>query len=108
MAKMQGRIQQISEQLCEEFQRILPLQPPVKTKRGKHPSEAAVRSSSEVALKQFYEVAYNERQRHGLGLIGRARVAFELQQRLLQAGYPAPLVKQVLFALLVSAFVGGK
>lgn len=107
MEKTQGTIQDISEKLCEEFQRAVPLHP-AKAKRGKKPSESEVRLSSEAALKKFYEVANIERQRHRLGIIGRARVAFALQQRLLQAGYPAPLVKQVLFAMLTAVFVGNK
>ncbi|MCK9389889.1 MAG: hypothetical protein M0Q22_16060 [Sulfuritalea sp.] len=59
-------------------------------------------------MRKFYEVAKSERLRNRLGVIGRARVAFGLQQRLLHTGYPAPVVKQVLFALLTSAFSGDK
>lgn len=105
MGNAQGTIQEISEKLCEEFQRAVPLHPP-KPKRGKKLSEAEIRSSTEAALQRFYAVAHGERERHRLGVIGRARVAFNLQQRLLQAGYPAPLVKQVLFAMLTSVFIG--
>lgn len=105
MGKTQGLIQEISEKLCEEFQRAVPLHPG-KPKRGKKLSDSDVKASTEAALQKFYETARNERQRHRLGVIGRARVAFGLQQRLLQAGYPAPIVKQVLFAMLASVFVG--
>ncbi|KIF82276.1 hypothetical protein [Noviherbaspirillum autotrophicum] len=105
MGKTQGRVQAISEKLCEEFLRAVPLHP-AKLKRGKKLSESEIQAFSEAALKDFYEVARSERQRHRLGVIGRARVAFGLQQRLLQAGYPAPLVKQVLFAMLATVFVG--
>lgn len=107
MSKTPGLIDQICDKLSEEFQRAVPLQPD-QVKRGKRLSESEIKASSEVALKKFYETAYQERQRHGLGVIGRARVAFGLQQRLLQAGYPPPLVKQVLFAMLATVFVGGK
>ena len=66
------------------------------------------RLATESGLKKFYEAARVEREQHRLGVIGRARVAFALQQRLLAAGYPPAIVKQVLFAMLISAFVGGK
>lgn len=105
MGKSQGRIREISNKLCEEFQRAVPLHAN-KFKKRTTPSERDIESASEAALKRFYEVAREEKQRYMLGIIGRARVAFDLQQRLLQAGYPAPLVKQVLFALLASVFVG--
>ncbi|WP_136418115.1 hypothetical protein [Herbaspirillum sp. ST 5-3] len=107
MVKVPGRIDEICDKLSEEFRRSVPLQTD-RGKRGKRLSESEIKASSELALKKFYETAYQERQSHGLGVIGRARVAFGLQQRLLQAGYPPPLVKQVLFALLATVFVGGK
>jgi hypothetical protein len=75
-------------------------------KGRKKSSEKEVQQQIDAGLARFYEAARAERERSRLGLIGRARVSFALQQRLLGAGYPAPLVKQVLFAMLVSAFVG--
>lgn len=107
MGKTQTRISDISERLCEEFKRVLPLQPP-EAKYKKSPSSRDIKSASEAALQKFYETARGERLRNQLGVIGRARVAFGLQQRLLTAGYPSDLVKQVLFALLLSAFIGGQ
>lgn len=107
MSKKLGKIDQICDKLSEEFQRAVPIRSD-RFKRGKRLSESEIKSSSEAALKKFYETAYQERQRHGLGVIGRARVAFGLQQRLLQAGYPTPLVKKILFAMLATVFVGGK
>jgi hypothetical protein len=107
MEKMQGRIAEISEKLYEEFQRVLPLHPE-KRKSGKNPSESEIKSRSEAALKKFYHAANEERLRHKLGIISRARVAFSLQQRLLKAGYSVALVKQVLFAMLTSVFIGAK
>lgn len=105
MSKSRGPIQEVGEKLCEEFQLAVPLHPK-KFQRRKALSESEIKSASEAALHKFYEAAQHEKQRHKLGIIARARVAFDLQQRLLQAGYPAPLVKQVLFALLASVFVG--
>ena len=107
MATTQGRIQEICEKLSQEFGRIVPLDP-VAPNQAKKRSESALKASSELALQKFYETAKNERLRHRLGVIARARVAFGIQQRLLQAGYPSPLVKQVLFAMLTSAFIGDK
>lgn len=86
---------------------MVPLNP-VASNQAKKPSESALKASSELALQKFYETAKKERLRHRLGVIARARVAFGIQQRLLQAGYPSPLVKQVLFAMLTSAFIGDK
>ncbi len=107
MEKSPSRVQVASARLSDEFQRLVPLRPD-KNQRGKRPSEKEIASSSETGLKKFYEIALAERQSHRLGVIGRARVAFNLQQRLLQAGYPSHLVKQVLFAMLTSSFIGGK
>ena len=107
MEKTQGRVQEISARLSAEFQRMVPLHPE-KNQHKKRPSEKEITGTSAAALNKFYEVALAERQRHRLGVIGRARVAFALQQHLLKAGYPPALVKQVLFAMLTSSFIGGK
>lgn len=104
MTKLSGRIQDISEHLSREFHRLIPLYPE-KPKTGR-PSEKQLQATYEKALKLFYELAHEQRLQHGLGIISRARVAFALQQKLLAAGYPSSLVKQVLFAMLTTAFVG--
>jgi len=98
-----GKIQEISERLSDTFQRLVPLQP---IKGHQRPSVKELAAASEIALKQFYQAAYRERQQHHLGIVGRARVAIQLQKYLLEAGYPPALVKQVLFAMLTAAFVG--
>jgi len=95
----------VSEKLLKEFQLVMPLAP-IKPKPGKKENE--LKNEYGAALERFYRVAEQERTKHKLGIIGRARVAFGLQQRLLQAGYAAPLVKQVLLAMLTTAFVGSK
>ena len=100
-----AKIPDICDRLCEIFQQLAPLQPAL-AKGQKKPSEKDIKLSSERGVQQFLEKARTERLRHKLGIIGRARVALGLQQRLLKAGYPGPLVKQVLFAMLASAFVG--
>lgn len=101
----QGKIQEIGERLFVAFHAAVPL-PEAPAKGGKKLSEKEIRRQVDAGLANFYAVARTERERSRLGLIGRARVAFDVQQRLLTAGYAPPLVKQVLFAMLVSAFVG--
>lgn len=107
MAKTQGKIPDICNRLDQAFQRLVPLHPHA-VKGSKRPTEKEIKATSERSLQQFYAAAREERLQHGLGAIGRARVAFGLQQRLMKAGYPPPLVKQVLFAMLTAAFVGDK
>lgn len=104
MSQPNSSVQDISERLAAEFHRLVPQQP--SNVKGGRPSVEQLQSKYENALKAFYELAHQERLQHRLGVIGRARVAFALQQRLLEAGYPSSLVKQVLFAMLTSAFVG--
>lgn len=106
MTKSSRGIHDICDRLAETFQRLVPLHPAIP--KGKRPTEKELAVTSERALQAFFEAARQERIAHGLGLIARARVAFGLQQRLTKSGYPSPLVKQVLFAMLASAFVGDK
>ena len=107
MVKAGGRIADVCDKLSDAFRAAVPLHP-VGSKGKKRPTDKEIASATELGLEKFYEAARQERKRHRLGIVARARVAFLLQQRLLAAGYPAPLVKQVLFAMLISAFVGGK
>ncbi len=100
-----AKIPDICDHLCEMFQQLAPLHPTL-PKGRKKPSEKDIKLASERGVQQFLELARAERLKHQLGIIGRARVALGLQQRLLQTGYPAALIKQVLFAMLASAFVG--
>ncbi|TFW10291.1 hypothetical protein E4K72_01635 [Oxalobacteraceae bacterium OM1] len=105
MGMTKSVIEEASAKLAEEFQRAVPLDP--RMKYGKKPSDSEIQSRIESDLKKFYDVAGQERQRLGLGIIGRAKLAFSLQQKLLAKGYAAPIVKQVLMALLASVLVGG-
>jgi len=100
-----SKIAQASDRLFAAFTEAVPT-PEHFARQRKKPSEAEIARLVEQGLARFHEVAREERQRHRLGILGRARVAFALQQRLLAAGYEAALVKQVLFAMLVQAFVG--
>lgn len=105
MVRNSFSIQGVTEELADTFRRLVPLRPE-RTKSGKPPSEAELAKTSARALAEFYQVAREQREKNGLGIIARARVAFGLQQHLQAAGYPPKLVKQVLFSLLTSAFVG--
>ncbi|MCX7170537.1 MAG: hypothetical protein NTY41_09675 [Proteobacteria bacterium] len=102
-----GGVLAATDRLTEEFQRLVPLRLE-RPKGGKLPSTSELAKTTGKALDEFYAAARNVRERDGLGIIGRARVAFGLQQRLLLAGYPSHLIKQVLFAMLTSAFVGAR
>ena len=79
-----------------------------KSKPGQRPTEKDIKADSAAALDKFYRRADEERTKHSLGIIGRARVAFGLQKRLLDAGYAPALVKQVLLAMLAAVFVSGR
>ncbi|MBI4293697.1 MAG: hypothetical protein HY661_19645 [Betaproteobacteria bacterium] len=107
MGEKRGRVADICGRLFDVFVNAVPRHPEGGKGRSR-PSEKEIALATESGLTKFYEAARQEREQHRLGIIGRARVAFALQQRLLAAGYPSAIVKQVLFAMLVSAFVGNK
>jgi hypothetical protein len=106
MSNTKVKIAEAGERLANEFQRAIPLDP--RSRYGKKPSEAEIQARTQVELAKFYETARAERQKLGLGIIGRARLAFSLQQKLLARGYGATLVKQVLMAMLATVLVGDK
>ena len=107
MKNTPNTIQMLSEQLFESFQRLMTL-PVKKQKRGKPLGETEIKASSAAALEQFYGLARDLKKQRGLGVIASARVAFNLQQRLLAVGYETALVKQVLFAMLMLVIVNDK
>ncbi len=73
-----------------------------KPKKNKPPSKA----EWAVALEKFNTQAREIRAQYGLGLLGRSIVAYRLQPRLLAAGYPPDVVRQILFSMVLHAFVG--
>ena len=91
-------VEDAGEKLFAEFSRVLPL-------AAKGPKRASPETVA-AGLNSFFAAASAERQRYRMGLLSRARVALYLQQRLLGAGYQAALVRQVLFSMLLAAFVG--
>ncbi|MDW8469430.1 MAG: hypothetical protein RML56_12805 [Burkholderiales bacterium] len=92
------RIERAAAQLTGAFERLL----------RTHGAQTAARGRTEVVaqerIEEFLRAARLARREYRLGLIGRARVAHRLQQTLLGKGYPAQLVRQVLFAMLVDSF----
>jgi hypothetical protein len=106
MKKAKASSEAVCDILFNELQKALAPAPFKSAK--KRPSEQELRVATEASLAKFYERARAVTAEHKLGVIARARVAFGVQQRLLAAGYPAPMVKQVLFAMLVSVFVRSK
>ncbi len=59
-----------------------------------------------LALEKFNTRAREVRTQYHLGPLGRAIVAYRLQPRLLAAGYSAEVVRQILFSMVLHAFVG--
>jgi hypothetical protein len=94
-------VTEVGDQLFAFFKSVIPI--PVKQTKKRAASSL---KNLEKSLESFYAEARRQRDQHHLGLIRRARVAFYLQQHLLAAGYPSDLVRQVLFAMLLTAFVG--
>lgn len=95
---------EFADQLFEAFCRTLPLNSAA-LREYKRKSADDQREIVRKRLDAFLATAREERQRRRLGIIGRARVAYALQKRMLEAGYPHQLTKQILLALLMSAFV---
>ena len=87
---------QVAIELEEAFFRSVPVG------KSKRMSEAEWASS----LVRFHAAAKEIRKRHALGVIGRARSAFLLQQRLMTAGFPADVVRKLVFTLVLNSFSG--
>lgn len=98
------KVAEAGERLFAVFQHTVPL--PDSFGNRRKPQELEIRRRVDAGLAKFYDAVRVERDRMHLGIIGRARLAFDLQRRLLAVGYAPPLVKHVVFAMLVAAFVG--
>ncbi len=94
-------LEQVTQHLFEVYQEIVPL--PSKQKRG---AKKARPEDFEKALGRFYEEARQQRRTYGLGIVTRARIVLRLQRELNNAGYSSDMTRQVLFSLILSAFVG--
>jgi len=91
-----GKIAEAAAALEQAFQRQAPLD------KKKRPREA----DWVAALERFHRDALRIREQYRLGLLARAGVAYRLQQRLIAAGYPVEAVRQVVFSLVLKAFIG--
>jgi len=95
-------VKSVSDLLFDEFRKIVP--PPVgpgSVKARKfRPQDVAA------ALGRFNDQARQLRKQYRLGVVARARVVLALQREMSAAGYATDLTRQVLFSLIVSAFIG--
>jgi hypothetical protein len=80
--------------LAEAFFRVAP------TDKRKRMSEAEWANS----LKKFHREAMEIRRRYSLGPFARASAAYQLQKRLLAAGFASDTVRKVVFSLVLSSF----
>ncbi|MEW5862131.1 MAG: hypothetical protein AB1773_00850 [Pseudomonadota bacterium] len=93
-----SRIERAAQELAGAFENLF------RARAGRQPNRQRAAALAEERIEEFLRAARVARREYRLGLIGRARVAHRLQQVLLQKGYPAPMVRQVLFAMLVDSF----
>ncbi len=57
------------------------------------------------ALVKFNQAAREVRTQYKLGVIGRAAAAYQFQRSLLAKGYPPDMVRQLVFSMVIGAFV---
>lgn len=93
-----SRLTEATDALLQAFVRGIP--------KGKNKATSEVEWNK--ALGKFYVEAKEIRTRYALGFITRARVAYQLQNRLLEAGFDADTVKKVVFSLVLSSFADSK
>lgn len=91
-----GRYSEATSALEEAFIRSIP------AGKKKLPTKA----DWSVALEKFNGEARSIRFRFHLGVIGRALVAYRLQRRLIANGHPPDVVRQLLFSMILNAFIG--
>jgi hypothetical protein len=92
-----SRLSEATQALESAFMAVIP-----KPKKNKAPSKA----EWALALEKFNAQAREVRAQYRLGLLGRAVVAYRLQPRLMEAGYAPDVVRQILFSMVLHAFVG--
>ncbi len=91
-----SKVIQATEELLATFTRVMPA-----GRKGR-----VSEKDWTVALEKFHKEAREVRQRLALGIFARARSAFMLQNRLLEAGFPADIVRKLVFTLVLNAFSG--
>lgn len=97
-------VHQIGDELFQLFQKMIPSPDKQGGKRAARMSETQITQN----LDRFYKEAAMLREKHRLGLIARARAIRRFQQRMIESGYAADLVKRVIFAMILSSFTGRK
>lgn len=93
----------VAQRLFEVFRRTVPTPAERLARQGRRARSTEDFSPS---LGRFYEQAKELRKEYRLGILARARVAYTLQRDMIAAGYPAGMTRQVLFSMIVLAFVG--
>lgn len=97
MAEAKGsRYDDCAAALEQAFQRCFPT-----SKKGP-PSQAQWAQ----ALVGFNREARQLRSTYRLGVLGRARVALRFQRRMIAQGHPPDMVRQLVFSMVINAFVG--
>lgn len=71
-----------------------------------HKNKVPSKAEWATALEKFNTQARAVRVRYRLGPIDRAVVAYRFQPRLLAIGYSPDVVRQILFSMVLHAFVG--
>lgn len=94
---MVSRYSEAAQALENAFLAVVP-----KPKKNKAPAKA----EWALALEKFNTQARSIRTQYRLGFLGRAIVAYRLQPSLLAAGYAPDVVRQILFSMVLHAFVG--
>ncbi len=92
-----GKSADAAQALSEAFFRCAPI-----TKK-----KPATEAEWAAALQKFHNEAKAVRQRYSLGPINRATAAYQFQKRLLAAGIEPKVVRQVVFSLVLNAFIPG-
>lgn len=92
-----SRYSQATQALESAFLAVIP-----KPKNNRVPTK----TEWELALERFNTQAREVRLKYRLGLLGRAVVAYRLQPRLIAAGCTPDVARQILFSMVLHAFVG--
>lgn len=92
-------VDEISQQLFSIFRESVPLPSAAQSRKIKH-------EEIMLSLGKFNDEARALRRTHRLGVLARARIILSLQRQFVAAGYPADMSRDVLFSLILSAFVG--
>jgi hypothetical protein len=83
------------------------LSPKVKQSAGRPKvSSKALSSNVDIRMARILAAAKNIRSTNKLGIFKLAKIVFNVQRGLLEAGHPPAFVKKMIFAILTNALVG--